>query len=74
MPDSSKNQLGRRDFIKATVATIGSLIGALIGIPSIVHLLSPSLQAEKIRTRSISARLKTIRLESQPVSTSPAQK
>lgn len=47
MPDSSKNQLGRRDFIKATVATIGGLIGALIGIPSIVYLLSPSLRAEE---------------------------
>ncbi len=47
MSDSSKNQLGRRDFIKATVATIGSLIGASIGIPSIVYLLSPSLRAEE---------------------------
>ena len=47
MSDSSKNQLGRRDFIKATVATVGSLIGALIGIPSVVYLLSPSLQAKE---------------------------
>ena len=47
MSASSKNELGRRDFIKATVATIGGLIGALIGIPSVVYLLSPSLQAQE---------------------------
>jgi menaquinol-cytochrome c reductase iron-sulfur subunit len=47
MSASSKNQLGRRDFIKGTVAAIGGLIGALIGIPSVVYLLSPSLQAEE---------------------------
>jgi Rieske Fe-S protein len=39
--------LTRRDFIKGTAATIGGLIGALIGIPSILYLLSPSLQAEE---------------------------
>jgi len=39
--------LNRRDFIKGTVAAIGGLIGALIGIPSIVYLLSPSLRAEE---------------------------
>ena len=47
MSASSKNELSRRDFIKATVVTIGSLIGALIGIPSVVYLLSPSLQAKE---------------------------
>lgn len=45
MSDSNKNQLNRRDFIKGTAAAIGGLIGALIGIPSVVYLLSPSLQA-----------------------------
>lgn len=39
--------LNRRDFIKGTAAAIGALIGALIGIPSIVYLLSPSLRAEE---------------------------
>lgn len=39
--------LNRRDFIKGTAAAIGGLIGALIGIPSIVYLLSPSLRAEE---------------------------
>jgi menaquinol-cytochrome c reductase iron-sulfur subunit len=47
MSTSSKNELGRRDFIKATVATIGGLIGALIGNPSVVYLISPSLQAQE---------------------------
>ena len=41
-----KHDLNRRDFIKGTAAAIGGLIGALIGIPSIVYLLSPSLKAE----------------------------
>ena len=39
--------LNRRDFIKGTGAVIGGLIGVLIGIPSIVYLLSPSLQSEE---------------------------
>ena len=39
--------LNRRDFIKGTAAAIGGLIGVLIGIPSIVYLLSPSLRAEE---------------------------
>ena len=39
--------LNRRDFIKGTAAAIGALIGALIGIPSIVYLLAPSLRAEE---------------------------
>ncbi len=39
--------LNRRDFIKGTAAAIGGLIGALIGIPSIVYLLLPSLRAEE---------------------------
>lgn len=47
MSDSNNNQLGRRDFIKGTAAAISGLIGALIGIPSIVYLLSPSLKTEE---------------------------
>ena len=37
----------RRDFIKLTAAAIGGLIGALIGIPSVAYLLSPSLQTQE---------------------------
>lgn len=39
-----KQNISRRDFIKATTAVIGSLIGVAIGLPSIAYLLSPSLR------------------------------
>lgn len=39
-----KQNLSRRDFIKATTAFVGSLIGVGIGFPSIAYLLSPSLR------------------------------
>jgi menaquinol-cytochrome c reductase iron-sulfur subunit len=39
-----KQNLSRRDFIKATTALIGGLIGVGIGLPSIAYLLSPSLR------------------------------
>ena len=45
MSASNKNQLSRRDFIKATVTAIGGVIGALVGIPSVAYLLSPAYQA-----------------------------
>lgn len=38
------HDINRRDFIKATAAIIGGLISAVIGIPSIAYLLSPSLR------------------------------
>ncbi|NOH02597.1 MAG: ubiquinol-cytochrome c reductase iron-sulfur subunit [Chloroflexi bacterium] len=47
MSASGRNQLSRRDFIKATVISIGGLIGAIIGMPSVAYLLSPSLRAEE---------------------------
>lgn len=49
MSDSDKHQVSRRDFIKGTAATIGGLIGALIGIPSIAYLLSPGMQTKEDR-------------------------
>ena len=42
----SDKEISRRDFIKGTAAVIGSLIGAVITIPSIGYFLSPALQAE----------------------------
>ena len=39
--------LSRRDFIKGAVVTIGGLIGAVIGIPSIAYLLSPGVRAQE---------------------------
>ena len=41
---SSNQHISRRDFIKATSAMIGGLIGVVIGIPSIAYLLSPALR------------------------------
>jgi len=43
---SNRDELNRRDFIKVTIAGIGGLIGALIGIPSVAYLLSPALQVQ----------------------------
>lgn len=43
----SDKELSRRDFIKGTAAAIGSLIGAVIALPTIAYLLSPALRAEE---------------------------
>jgi Rieske Fe-S protein len=40
-------ELSRRDFIKGTAAAIGSLIGAVIALPTIAYLFSPALKAEE---------------------------
>ncbi len=40
----TKQSISRRDFIKATAAFIGGLIGVGIGLPTIAYLLSPSLR------------------------------
>lgn len=47
MSESDPNRISRRDFIKVTAAIVGSFIGALIGIPSIVYLLSPAMKSVK---------------------------
>ena len=39
-----KQNISRRDFIKATTAFISGLIGVGIGFPTIAYLLSPSLR------------------------------
>ena len=41
---SRNPNLTRRDFIKATTASMGGLIGITIGLPTIVYLLSPSFR------------------------------
>jgi menaquinol-cytochrome c reductase iron-sulfur subunit len=45
MSDLNPHQIGRRDFIKGTVAVIGGFIGTLISIPSVAYLLSPAVKA-----------------------------
>jgi Rieske Fe-S protein len=42
----SHQNLSRRDFIKATTAFVGSLIGITIGLPTIAYLVSPSFHGE----------------------------
>jgi Rieske Fe-S protein len=44
MSESDPNEISRRNFIKATAVTIGSLIGAVIGIPCVAYLLSPAVK------------------------------
>jgi Rieske Fe-S protein len=46
MSGSDPHQVSRRDFIKGTAAAIGSLIGVLIGIPSVAYLLSPAVKSD----------------------------
>src|SRR5512136_1376115 len=43
---SGRDQLSRRNFIKAALAGISGVIAALIGIPSSAYLISPTIQSE----------------------------
>ncbi len=44
MSNINHKDLSRRDFIKATTAIVGGLIGAVIGIPAVAYLISPGLR------------------------------
>jgi Rieske Fe-S protein len=35
----------RRDFMKATTALVGGIVGAFVGIPAIAYLIDPALKA-----------------------------
>lgn len=53
----TKDKLGRRDFMKAAIASIGGVIGAAIGLPAIAYVVGPALKREDgtwIRLGSIS--------------------
>jgi menaquinol-cytochrome c reductase iron-sulfur subunit len=39
-------KVGRRDFMKATIATLGGIIGAAIGIPAVSYLIGPAQKSE----------------------------
>ncbi|HSG44590.1 MAG TPA: ubiquinol-cytochrome c reductase iron-sulfur subunit [Anaerolineales bacterium] len=41
MKESGK-KVSRRDFMKATIATLGGIIGAAIGIPAVSYLIGPA--------------------------------
>ena len=43
MADS--HHLSRRDFIKMTTVTVGAIIGAAIGLPTIDYLIDPALKS-----------------------------
>jgi menaquinol-cytochrome c reductase iron-sulfur subunit len=40
--DESKKKIDRRDFMKATIVSIGGIIGAAIGIPAIPYIIGPA--------------------------------
>ncbi|HSO14220.1 MAG TPA: Rieske (2Fe-2S) protein [Anaerolineales bacterium] len=42
----TKGKLDRRDFMKATIAAIGGIIGAAIGIPAIPYIIGPAQKQE----------------------------
>jgi Rieske Fe-S protein len=44
---SSSNRLSRRDFIKTVTVSIGGIISAVIGLPVIGFLLSPSMREDE---------------------------
>jgi Rieske Fe-S protein len=39
--------LSRNDFVKATVGVLGTIMGAVVGIPAIGYLISPALKAQE---------------------------
>ena len=43
MPGS--RHISRRDFVKLTTAAVGTVIGAVFGIPAVGYLISPALRA-----------------------------
>jgi len=43
MPDS--NHISRREFVTLATAAVGTLIGAVIGLPAIAYLLQPALRS-----------------------------
>ena len=42
---AGSHHISRRDFVKLTTAAVGSVIGAVIGLPAIGFLISPALRA-----------------------------
>lgn len=44
---SDKNQLGRRDFIRAATAIIGGFIGTVTAAPAIAYMIAPALRGNE---------------------------
>ena len=41
-----EKKVSRRDFMKATIATLGGIIGAAIGLPAVSYLIGPAQKSE----------------------------
>jgi len=46
MSKPEENNLGRRDFMKTAILSIGGLIGAAIGLPAIPYIMGPALKKD----------------------------
>ena len=44
---ASPRNISRRDFVKITTAVLGTIMGAVIGLPAIGYLIDPALRARK---------------------------
>jgi Rieske Fe-S protein len=44
---AGSHTISRRDFVKLTTATLGTIMGAVIGLPAIGYLIDPALKAPK---------------------------
>jgi menaquinol-cytochrome c reductase iron-sulfur subunit len=44
---ASSHHISRRDFIKITTAVLGTIMGAVIGLPVIDYLIDPALKAQR---------------------------
>ncbi len=44
MDKLSTPKISRRDFMQATIAAIGGLIGIAVGIPAIEYIVGPALK------------------------------
>jgi len=43
---ASSNRISRRDFVKVVTATLGTIMGAAMGIPIIGYLIDPALKSQ----------------------------
>jgi menaquinol-cytochrome c reductase iron-sulfur subunit len=44
--EPAKNQVTRRRFLSAAIAAMGSLIGAVVGVPSVAYIIGPALKQQ----------------------------
>ncbi len=44
---AGSRNIPRRDFVKITTAILGTIMGAVIGLPAIDYLLAPALKSQK---------------------------